>query len=121
MKRILLALLLLPAVAYASSSPSFPSDAFDATAHRRKSSHTTRGCEAAEKSNDWAAAQKQFEKALKYNEEFPQAHNNLAFVPLRTAGPAELRQLFGALQPPRDRPWPPAMPETYMYRAPSIS
>ena len=111
MKRILLALLLLPAVAFASSSPSFPSTPSEPPPPPEIKPYNA-GCKLLKK-HDWAAAQKQFEKALKYNEEFPQAHNNLAFV-LRMQGPQNYDSSLAHYN--RAIALAPAMPETYMYR-----
>jgi tetratricopeptide (TPR) repeat protein len=114
MKRILFALLFLPLVAFAASSAPLPSDSpgpsWSSPPPEIKPYNT--GCKLLKK-HDWARAQKQFEKALKYNEAFPEAHNNLAFV-LRMQGPQNYDSSLEHYN--RAIALAPDLPEPYMYR-----
>ena len=111
MKRILLALLLLPAFAFASSSPPAPSEPSEPPPPPEIKPYNA-GCKLLKK-HHWADAQKQFEKALKYREEFPEAHNNLAFV-LRMQGPQNYDSSLSHYN--RAIALAPNLPEPYMYR-----
>lgn len=61
----------------------------------------------------FARAEKQFRKALKHNEQFPEAHNNLAYT-LRKQGEEHFEEALTHYN--RAIALNPALPEPFMYR-----